>query len=183
MRTDYQVVVVYDQVSDGGCGHIEAQRLPVLAIIGRKKDFPLGSGEEQTRLFWVFPHYIDGVVGYTFGNVLPGFAPIMCAVDMWTQIIKPKSIYGQVGCLRIEMAGIDLGYFIPGAQGRRRYVAPGSPSIAGDVHQPIICTSPNHAGIQVGWPYRINDSSAGHFFQFRRSEGTDTLWYFRLFAG
>ena len=130
MSTYYQIVLMHDKVSNGGCGKVEAQRLPLVPIIERNIDAAFRSSKEQALAVPIFPHCIDRfVVGKPTHDFLPGAASVVRAEDVRTQIVKTESVHRHVNGLRIEVGGIHLRDFAPGRKFRRSDVAPGTTAV------------------------------------------------------
>src|SRR6266511_3229730 len=88
VRADDNVVVFHDQVADRGRGHIQSQRLPMLAVVKRYVDGLFRARVEQTFAQRVFAHYVDyAAVGNAVGVVFPGLAAVARAIDVRSQIV------------------------------------------------------------------------------------------------
>src|SRR5690349_17545104 len=103
-----------DQIADRGSRHVEAERLPVVAVIERDVDRSLGAREEQPLADRIFADGIDGsIIRQSAYDFLPSFAVVMRAIDMRSLVIQPDAIDGGVGGGGVKSAGIDHGYLAP----------------------------------------------------------------------
>src|SRR5579864_2564181 len=94
------VVAVDDEVAHGSGRQVELQRLPLVAIIERDVNRALGSGEEQAFTFAIFPDRVSRlVIGQTVGDLLPGLAAVVRAVDIRMQVIETETVDGRISGL------------------------------------------------------------------------------------
>ena len=120
VRGRREIVVLNQQVTHRGCGHVQPQRLPMIAIVEGNVNCALSAGKEQTLALGIFTHRIHILIG---GNAVddfgPGLAGVARAVNVRTQIVETQRVDGGVGRLRIEVAGFDDRNLLP----RRRAAA------------------------------------------------------------
>ena len=102
----------------------------------------IGGRVEKTFLARVFADRIGGCSGRdAFIDFGPGGPTIVRAPEVRVEIIEPKGIRGNVGRLRIEVAGLHVEDSSPGFE-RRRDVIPFRSAVGGDLNQPISSASP-----------------------------------------
>ena len=82
MSAHHQIVFMNHQIADGGCGHVEAQRLPVVPVVERDVHRQFCSGEEQAFADGVFAHDVDRSGGEALDDLFPGRAAIVGAIDV-----------------------------------------------------------------------------------------------------
>ena len=115
MCRDRDVVVLDNQIAHGSRRHVEAQRLPVFAIVEGDIDGALRSGEKQAFPLRVFADDVHGLsIRNSPDDFLPGFPGVVRSIDMRTHIVEPEGVDRGVSRLGIEMSGIDEGDFLPG---------------------------------------------------------------------
>src|SRR6185437_7384676 len=100
---DGEVVAVNDDVAHGGDGHVELERLPVVAVVEGDVDAELCGGVEEASLLRVF---FDGVDEGAFGNAVrdssPGLASVVRAVDIGALVGEAMAVDGDVGSLLVK---------------------------------------------------------------------------------
>ena len=163
---DHEVVVLDDQVADGGGGHIEPQRLPVVPVVERHGHRRFRPGEEQTLPQRVFPYGVDGLVGQAACDFLPGGPAVAGAQDVGFHVVEPVAVDGGIHHVGIGVAGVQLRHLGPGFQAGRRHVPPVFTAVAGDVDEAVVGPGPNREAVHVGGSHGVDDSPAGHLFHF-----------------
>ena len=108
MRGCHQIVIFNNHVTHGACSHVQAERLPVIAIIKGNIDSALCCGKEHSTAHRIFTHGIHIFIG---GNPVddfcPGLAGIVRAQNVWTQIVQAERVDGRVRGLYVKVAGFN----------------------------------------------------------------------------
>ncbi len=160
MRTDYQIVAVHDEIADRGGGHVEAQGLPIVAIVEADEDGELGGGEEEAFAQRVFADCIDGSIGQAANGFLPGGAAIVGAIDVGLEIVEAEAIDGGVDGVVIEVRGVELGHLAPGSDGGRGDVFPGLAAVAREVDEAIVGARPEDVDVEARGGEGVDDAAA-----------------------
>src|SRR5690348_3670 len=156
----YQIISLNFQIPYRGCRHVEAQRLPIVAIVERYEYFSFRAGEEQTFALWILANHIDRCpVRYSAHNFFPSFAPVVRPINVGMQLVEAECVDRRVRGLRVEMAGIDDGDLGPGNELRRRDVIPLRSAIRGDPDQTVVRSGPDAIDVQRRWRDCINDTA------------------------
>src|SRR5205085_10768582 len=91
------VVIVYGDVADRRRGHVLAQRLPRVAVVGREPHLRLAAGEEQAAMFRIFANGIDRrAVGDAANYVVPALAAIARAVNVRMEFVETDRVDGRI---------------------------------------------------------------------------------------
>ena len=118
MRADHEVILVHHQIADRSRGHVEAQRLPIVAIVEADEDGEFGGGEEQALAHRIFADGVDGSIGQAADGLLPGGAAIVGAIDVRLQVVEAQAIDGGIHGVVIEVRGVELRHLAPGRHAR-----------------------------------------------------------------
>ena len=88
MSRSYQIVVLDYQITNGSGGHVETQRLPVVAIVKGDVNGALCSGKEQPfALRVLFDDVYGFAVGDSVSNLRPALSRVACAIDVRAQVV------------------------------------------------------------------------------------------------
>ncbi len=140
-----EVVVMDNQIANGSGRKVEAQRLPVIAVVERDIHRVLGAGEKKAFAFRIFANRVYRcIVGKSVDNFLPALAAVMRAVDIRAEIIQAEPVYRSIGGGRIEVRRIHLSQFAPWRQVRRRNVLPILTAVVRNLHLIIVRPRPYH---------------------------------------
>ncbi len=181
MGADDDVVVVDDEIADGSGWQIHFERLPMVAVIPRDVDGALGSGEEQALAPGIFTDRVHRFIfGQAGGDLLPGLARVVCAVDVRVQVVEAKSVDGGVDGIFIEMRGVELGDLAPGGEIGRSDVLPVFAGVCGDVDKAIVGADPDDVLLSRRGRDRVNDAAV---FALRGIVGNKLLSEVRGNAG
>src|SRR5205085_3458463 len=145
-----------DEIADRACGHIQTERLPVVAVVERDEDGALRAAKQQPSALVIFAHRVDRIIGQPSDDLRPRLAAVARAIDVRVHIIKAYAIDGDVSNVTIKMAGVNLRDFTPGGKPWRRHVRPRLAAVACDVYQPVIGSGPYHVAIFVRRAERID---------------------------
>ena len=118
VRADHEVVVVNHQIANRSGGHVEPQRLPVVAIVEADEDGEFGAGEEQALAHGIFADGVDGRIGQAADDLLPGVAAIVRAIDVRLQVVEADAVDGGVDGVVVEVRGVELRDLAPRRHGR-----------------------------------------------------------------
>ena len=142
VRAHYQVVVVHHQIADRSGRHVQAQRLPIVAIVEADEDGQFGGGEQQALAHRVFADRIDRAVGQAAHRLCPRGAAIVGAIDVRLQVVQAKAIDSGVRRVVVEVRSVELRHLTPGSHGLRGDVFPRLAAIAREVDQAIVGARP-----------------------------------------
>src|SRR5262245_32637018 len=116
----------------------------MLAVVERYVDGLFRARVEQAFAQRVFAHYVDyAAVGNAVGDVFPGLAAVVRAIDVWSQIVQAKCVDRRVSSIVVEMRSVDQRDFGPRFQIGRRDISPGLTAVARDVDQAVIGSGPD----------------------------------------
>jgi hypothetical protein len=160
MGTDDEVVAVDDEVTDRRRGHVEPQRLPVLAVVERHVDHALRRRVEKTLSERVFPDRVHGIVGQPVHDLLPGLSAVVRPIDMCLEIIETEAVDGRVGREVVERRGVDQRHLAPRREGRRRHVRPRLPAVRRAVDEPVVGARPDHVHVLFRGGDGVDDATA-----------------------
>ena len=76
-----------DEVSDGGGGHIEAEGLPIVAIVEADEDGEFGGSVEQAFADGIFADGVDGPIGEAADGFPPGGPAFVGAIDVGLEVV------------------------------------------------------------------------------------------------
>src|SRR5437879_590809 len=107
MGSRNQVIVLYLQVADGACRHVEAKRLPMISIIERDVHLRLRSGIEQTLTFRVFTNGASSrAVRNAIVDLRPGLTAVVRSEKMRAHVVETEGVHRGIRRLRVEVACI-----------------------------------------------------------------------------
>src|SRR5713226_1388701 len=96
-----------NEIADAGRRHVQAEWLPIVAVIEGNVDRALRAREEQALTHRVFAHDVDRrVVGQAMNDACPSLSGGVGPVDVRSLVVEPNSVDGRVSGCRIEMSGI-----------------------------------------------------------------------------
>src|ERR1700752_353623 len=114
MRPYDHVVVLHDKIADRRRGHVQTQRLPVLAVVDREVYGLLGTAIEQSFSPRVLANCVDNAaVRYTANDLFPRLAAVMRSEDVWSQIVEAEGVDRRIGSVCVESTGVDQRHFCP----------------------------------------------------------------------
>ena len=152
---------VHHQIADRRRRHVQAQRLPIVAVVEGDEDGEFGAGEEQAFADRVFADGVDGSIGQAVDDLLPGGAAIVGAIDVGLEIVQAEAIDGGVDGVVVEVRGVELRHLAPGRHGGRRDVLPGLAAVAREVDQAIVGAGPDDVDVEARGRDGIDDAAAG----------------------
>src|ERR1017187_2180090 len=104
MISDDYIVMMDHQVADRSRRQIHFQRLPMVAIVPRHIHGTFHASKEQSLAFRIFSHRVDRLIlGQAAYDFLPSPPAVMRAIDIGTEVVKPKAVHRRVGSGGIEM--------------------------------------------------------------------------------
>src|SRR5712692_2583187 len=118
---DDEIVLVYDEIANGHRGHVELQRLPLVAVVERDKHTGLGASVQQPTSHRILADAVDVTsLGDPRGDALPGFSGVARAVEMAAQVFEAMAIDCRVHRGGVMPRGFQMRDFAPwGEFGRR----------------------------------------------------------------
>ena len=169
-----EVVVLDLQIADGACGHVEAEGLPVIAVVEGDVDLGFASGVEEAFAFGVFADGRGGCsVGDAVVNLLPGLAAVMGAEEVRTHVVEAQGVDGGVVGELVEVARVHVEDLPEGLQLGRGDVGPVGPGIGGGPDEAVVGSCPDTVDVEGGEAERIDDAAAGNFCGGSVFEGLD----------
>ena len=161
MRAGDEVVVFDLEIADRRGGHVQAQRLPVVAVVERHVDVRFGAREEQPLLLDVFP---DGAERRAGGDAVhdlrPRRAAVVRAEEMRVLVVDAQRVDRRVGRERIEAPGLHHEDLPVGADLFRRHVLPVQSSVPRHRDDAVVGAHPDGIDVLVGRPDRVDDPRA-----------------------
>ena len=97
MRRHHEIVVLDDQIADRRQGHVQPQRLPVVAVVERDVDGPLRAREQQPPPLRILADRVDRRAGNAADDLRPRLAAVVRAEDVRAQIVEAKRVDRGVG--------------------------------------------------------------------------------------
>ena len=144
MGSGDQVVAFDGEVADGAGGHVEAEGLPVVAVVEGDVDLGLGAGVEQALALGIFA---DGAGGGAVGDAVvdlgPGLAAVVGAEEMRAHVVEAQGVDGGVGGLRVEVAGVHVEDLPEGLQLGGRDVGPVRSAVGGGPDEAVVGAGPD----------------------------------------
>src|SRR5207245_11622693 len=124
--------------------NVQAQRLPVIAIIKRNVNRAFSSGEQKTFALRILAYRIH-VFGLrnTIRDLGPSCAGVAGAKDVRPQIIEPQSIDRSVRHIFVVVARFDNRDFPEGLELRWCDVFPSLAAIAREMNEAIVSPRPD----------------------------------------
>src|SRR5262249_35872521 len=139
---------------------VEAERLPVVAVVEGDVDGALGSGEEQTLALGIFTDGVDVLVVWNAGDDFgPGLAAVAGAKNVRTQIVEAKRINRRVGCIRVGVAGFEDRDLLPRGQRRRSDIVPVRAAVGGEPDESVVGSGPDAVDVERRRRERVDDSA------------------------
>ena len=156
-------VVVFDfEVADGAGGHVEAEGLPVVAVVEGDVDLGFGAGVEEAFAFGIFA---DGAGGGTVGNavvdLLPGLTAVVGAEEMRAHVVEAQSVDSGVVGEGVEVAGVHVEDLPEGLQLGRSDVGPVGAAVGGGPDEAVVGAGPETIDVERGETEGVDDSPAG----------------------
>src|SRR6267143_55207 len=97
------------EVTDRSSRKVEAEGLPVVAVVERNVDGLFRTGEQQSFALRIFADGVDGLVFRdSVHDLLPGLASVVGPVNMRMQIVKPEPVDRCVNSAGIEVRSVQL---------------------------------------------------------------------------
>ena len=145
------VVILDLDIADGDGGHVEAEGVPVVAIVDGDPDLAVGGGIEQALLARVFADGVGDRAGrdavVDFG---PGLAAIVGAPEVRIHVVEAQGVSGGVGGFGGEVACVHVEDAGPGFHFGGRDVGPLQAAVRGDLNHAIARAGPEHVGVERG---------------------------------
>ncbi len=161
VRADDEVVVFDDEIADRGRGHVQSQRLPVVAVVERHVDLRFGSGEEQALPLRILADDADGRAARNAGDdLLPRLAAVVGPVDVRVHVVDPQRVDSRVRRQRIETSRIDDEHLHEVGDLRRRDVGPVQAAVGGRVDHAVVGADPDAVDVAIGRPDCVDDLRA-----------------------
>ena len=130
MGADHEVAVVDHEVADRRGGHVQPQRLPMVAVIEGDVDGALGAREQQAASHGVLTHRVHDLIRRdSRHDFRPGLPAILGPKDVRVQIVEPQSIDSGISRLGVEVAGLEDGDLLERLHLRGRDIGPLFPAI------------------------------------------------------
>ena len=159
-----QVVVFDDDVAHRARSHVQAQALPVIAVVEGDVDLVLRPGEKQAAPHGVLADCVDGrAAGDAVHDFGPGAASVVGAIDVRPHVVEADGVDGGISRPGIESSGVHDRDFGPRNERGRCHVRPVLPAVRGCVDQAVIGADPDAVDIDVRWGDRIDDAAAHGF--------------------
>ena len=172
MRARDEVVVMDHQVAHGARRHVEAERLPMLAVIERDIDLRLASGEEESFPLRILAHDVDGpAVRDAVRDVRPRLPAVFGPVDVRPEVVEPQRVDRRIRLGGVEVRRLEDRHFRERHQLLRRDVLPVLPGVCGDVNETIVGARPDAVAVERRRCERIDDAALRRLC--RRAVGVD----------
>src|SRR5512132_1776812 len=109
----------------------------------------LSTGKQQTLSFWILAHHVSVLIGgNAVGYLIPAGTTIMRSVDMRPQIVQTQRVDGGIGCILIEMPGIQDRNFLPGLELFGSHIGPVGATVSSAMNQAIVGSHPNQIHVK-----------------------------------
>ena len=161
---DHEIVAVDGDVAHRARRESAAQRLPIIAIIERNEEVPLGPGEEQPPLHGIFADHVHRVgpalPGESVRDLGPGAASVPSPQDVRPLVFEPVPIDRRVGNIRVEMRRLDNADLRPRLKRSRCHVYPMRAGVVRAPHQPVVGADPDQSVADRRRADIVDDSAA-----------------------
>ena len=155
-------VVLDLQVAHGDRRHVDAQRLPMIAVVERHPHLRVGGAVQQPLHLRIFTDGIGRCIARQSGADLgPGGAAVVRAIKVRTQIVEAERVRRDVGRTGVEMAGVDVVDARPRLERTWRHVFPRGAAVGRDLHLSVVGTGPEYARTAGRRRQRGNRSGRG----------------------
>ncbi len=155
MRSGHQVraqaggVVLHFDIAHGNGGHVQAQRVPVVAVIEGNPDLGIGGSVQQTLLARILANRIGGRAARDAVHDLgPSLAAVVRAPQVRIHVVQAQRISSGVGRPGVEVAGVHVEDARPGFHRRGRDVGPLLAAVHGDLDQAVARACPQDVDVE-----------------------------------
>ena len=158
---------------------VEAQRLPVRAVVEGDVHAALGTGEQQPAAHGIFPDDIDDFIRWDpLNDFSPRLSPVFGAIDVGTHIVEAEAVDRRVGFQRVDVGRLHQRHLAPRGERVRRHVRPGAPAVVRHPDQAVVGSGPKEVEAPERGGDRVHDAAVLAVLGVQRGEGAETAGHF-----